>query len=448
MSKLDSYLRSIEKFGAVGAILTSGQAVTLRFPTGDRQATQVTPHELLVGLVREVAPPAVLDLVDKHRPARFEIDSNGNRYAVNIASRPGAWQVAIEAVAAPPPGPASYPSGLSPHATARASDQHAVPQAAAMQAQARPRPTQPAPMGELTIERGQYDAPAAVEAVGGASASAVLDQLTHAARAGQAIDLYLAAGARPLQRAAGENAMEVGAPMDAETLSRELGSVAPAEARAAWQEKGHATFAYSDGAGWVRVGLGRDRGGPTAALRLLPDGPPELGQIGLTAAEKWLHGGGLVLVTGPAGSGKTLALAALVRAVAELGRRVVSVEDPIEIAHAGPWVSQRGVGTHVGSVAEGVRAAMREGADAIALGDVPDGAAAGAVVDAAAAGHLVLAACAAPVAAMALERLIGEVPADRREVARAMLEATWLATVRPVLGRNGRTFEISARDQR
>ena len=50
MSKLDVYLRSIERFGASGAVLTSGQAVTMRFPTGDRHATQVTPHDQVVRL--------------------------------------------------------------------------------------------------------------------------------------------------------------------------------------------------------------------------------------------------------------------------------------------------------------------------------------------------------------------------------------------------------------
>ena len=99
-------------------------------------------------------------------------------------------------------------------------------------------------------------------------------------------------------------------------------------------------------------------------------------------------------------------------------------------------------------MAAGVHAAMREGADVIAIGDVADAATASAALDAVAAGHLVLAVIASPVASMALERLIGEVPAERRDLARTLFEATWLATIRPMLGRSGRTYEISARDQR
>src|SRR5215204_1475042 len=144
MSKLDSYLRSIERFGAAGAILTSGQAVTLRFPTGDRHATQVTPHDQLVGLVREVAPPGALDQIDKHRPAKFDHESNGTRYSVSIAPRPGMWQVTIEAVAAQPaPAPTAAPVAAASRTPAAA----------------------PVAGVDMLIERGQYDGVATAQRV-------------------------------------------------------------------------------------------------------------------------------------------------------------------------------------------------------------------------------------------------------------------------------------------
>ncbi|HRC59130.1 MAG TPA: hypothetical protein PKU97_24575, partial [Kofleriaceae bacterium] len=79
MPKIDAYLRSIERFGATGALLVSGQSVTLRFPTGDRHATQVTPHDLLVALVREVAPAAAIAALEAERAVRFTLDSGGRR---------------------------------------------------------------------------------------------------------------------------------------------------------------------------------------------------------------------------------------------------------------------------------------------------------------------------------------------------------------------------------
>src|SRR5512139_1971317 len=167
MAKLDAYLRSIEKFGAAGAVLTSGQAVTLRFPTGDRNATQVTPHDLLVGMVRELAPPAALDMIDQNRPSRFEIDSEGRRYAISVAPRPGMWQVSIEPAAAAAPAPAA------PAASFRTTPAVGVASDA----------------GDMTIERGQYaEGPSTAAPV--ASGSVALDQLTRAARSARATDIY------------------------------------------------------------------------------------------------------------------------------------------------------------------------------------------------------------------------------------------------------------------
>nr|MBA2544905.1 hypothetical protein [Deltaproteobacteria bacterium] len=96
MRRIEFYMRVIEKAGATGALLASGEAVTLRFPTGDRRSTQITPHEQLVDLVRDVAPPLVLDQIDASRQAQFELDSGGYRYLIDVQPQRGHWQVFIE----------------------------------------------------------------------------------------------------------------------------------------------------------------------------------------------------------------------------------------------------------------------------------------------------------------------------------------------------------------
>ena len=414
LSKLDVYLRSIEKFGAAGAVLTSGQAVTLRFPDGDRNATQVTPHDLLIGMVREVAPPAALQQVDSNRPARFDVDSEGRRYTLTIQPRPGMWQVVIEPAAAAPP---SRPTPM-------------------------PRAATPAPAGadDMLIERGQYDAGSAgaAPAVTTPSGSGFLDGLTQQARAVRATDLYLSVGAPATARSGGQLAPLGDRPLEAEQLSREVGIVAPAEARGAWAEHGTATFAYGDGAGRVRVTLGRDARGPRASLRLLPAEGPALDRLGLGGAAPWLDERGLVVVAGAAGAGKTTTLAALVRALGERRRFVISIEDPVEITHTAPSISQRAVGEHVASFAAGVAAAMREGADAIVVGAVASADAAAAVIDAIAGGHLVL--TTVPSIAHLLDRL----PADQREYGRAQCSGHLLGTITPVVGAGGqRSFEVA-----
>jgi twitching motility protein PilT len=414
MPKIDTYLRSIERFGAHGALLTSGQTVTLRFPSGDRHATQVTPHDQLIALVREVAPPSALEHIDKARATRFDFESNGARWALSVTPKPGNWQVAIE-LAHAAPVPAVQMSAASSRPV-RAST-----------------PVPPSEDTELPIERGPY----AVETTAStatASGSALLDALTANARTARATDVYIATGAPPVMRVAGElhPAGDRGA-LDAETIARELGVVAPAHARAAWSERGFATFAYGDGGGRVRATLVRDIHGPGAALRLLVGEAPPADRVGLGGEIlSWLDRRGLVLIAGTAGSGKTTTLAALVRALGERRRRVVALEDPIEIIQTGPTISQRQIGDHAPTLAEGIAVAMREAADAIVVGAVADAEAAIGVLDAVAAGHLVLATIPSPNAREAVERLLEHLPADRRERGRAIVAGTLLGTLAPV----------------
>jgi twitching motility protein PilT len=437
MARLDVYLRSIKQLGAQGAVLTSGQAVTLRFPTGDRHATQITSHEQIVSLVREIAPPTVLEQLDRNRTVKFEIEANGGRWSIQVAPKPGTWQVAID-----PSGP-SGPSRAQP---ADSPFETSAPTPVPSPGPRTPRASTGSPHAEgseMAIERGPYGSSAMMVTTSG---SLLLDQLTAGARAAYASDVYLSAGSAAFQRVGGELAATADrAPIDADTLSRELGLIAPNEARSAWAERGVAVFAYGDGAGRVRVTLSRDQRGPGATLRLLPAEAPPLASLGLAGVAEWLHDRGLIAVAGPSGTGKTTTLAALVRALGEQRRRVVAIEDPIEIVHVSAWISQRAVGEHVASVGEGVVAAMREGADAIVIGAVQTASDAAAVIEAVAGGHLVLTTLSAPRAGVAIERMIDRLAAEQRDLARALCADALLGTIGPVVTRSGRSFEVSGR---
>lgn len=429
MAKLDAYLRSIEKFGAAGAVLTSGQAVTLKFPTGDRNATQVTPHDLLVGMVRELASPTALDAIDANRPARFDIDSEGHRYTVSVAPRPGAWQVTITAAAS---GPAAAVAMAQTQVVATF---RATPPAGVQTV---------ADAGDMAIERGQYAEAPVAEAT--TSGSTTLDQLTRAARQARATDIYVAAGAQPVHRVGGELVQGGAAAMDAESISRELGIVATAEARAAWSEHGAGMFAYSDGAGRVRVTLARDHRGPCAALRLLPEEPPALERLSLGKVSDWLNGRGLVLVVGGAGAGKTVALASCIRALGDRGKRVVSIENPIEMRYGAATISQRQIGEHVPAARAGVATALSEGVDAIAIGFVGSAESAAAVIEAVAGGVLVLATVNAQAGTAGVEHILGFLDGNQRDHARALLAETYVGAVRVTVGRGGtRSYEAQAR---
>jgi twitching motility protein PilT len=296
----------------------------------------------------------------------------------------------------------------------------------------------------MAIERGQYSAPAVGHAT--TSGSPLLDHLTSGARASQASDIYLSAGTAAFQRIAGELAATADrAPVDGDILARELGLVAPNEARSAWTERGLAVFAYGDGEGRVRVTLTRDHRGPGATLRLLPAEAPALAGLGLRGVADWLSDRGLIAIAGPSGCGKTTTLAALVRALGEQRRRVIAIEAPIEIVHVSPWISQRAVGEHVPSVGDGVVAAMREGADAIVVGAVHTPGDAAAVIEAVAGGHLVLTTLVAPRPGVAIERMIDRLAVEQRDLARALCADALLGTIAPAVTRSGRSFEVAGR---
>jgi len=296
----------------------------------------------------------------------------------------------------------------------------------------------------MSIERGQY-ADAATTTTRAASGSATLDAWTHAARSSRASDVYLSTGAPPVARI-GTDLQALGdrGPLEEATVSRELGIVAPADARAAWTERGMARFTYSDGMGRVRATLMRDHRGPGAALRLLVGEPPAVERLGLgPQVAGWLDARGLVLVAGPSGAGKTTTIASLVRSLGDKQKRVVTIEDPIEIIHAqSPSVSQRALGDHVQTVMDGVASAMREGADAIVIDAVGGTEAAVAVVAAVTAGHLVIASIATTIAREASDRLVDLLPLDRRDLGRSALQACLLGTIAPVVKGAGRAFEV------
>jgi hypothetical protein len=92
MSKLGYYFASCEKFGASAVVLQSNQSVVLRFPTGDRHASQQTPHAQVVAMVQEVAPPDLMDRLQRG-PARFELEEDGRRFSVTVQLSAGSMAV-------------------------------------------------------------------------------------------------------------------------------------------------------------------------------------------------------------------------------------------------------------------------------------------------------------------------------------------------------------------
>jgi twitching motility protein PilT len=197
-----------------------------------------------------------------------------------------------------------------------------------------------------------------------------------------------------------------------------------------FEEDGHVDFSLSyPGIGRIRVNLYLQRGSYSAALRLIPTVVPKLETLGLPpiVRELPLRGNGLILVTGPAGSGKSTTLAAIIDLLnAEMNCTILTLEDPIEYLHrhGNCIINQREVGTDCVSFAQGLRAALRQDPDVILVGEMRDLETISTAVTAAETGHLVMTTLHSSSAAQTIERIIDVFPPHQQEQIRIQLANT------------------------
>ena len=136
---------------------------------------------------------------------------------------------------------------------------------------------------------------------------------------------------------------------------------------------------------------------------------------------------GLVLVTGPAGSGKSTTLACLIHEMNETRNgHIITLEDPIEFLyhHNQSIVTQREISTDTTTYAAALKSALRQAPDVILLGEVRDYESISAAVTAAETGHLILTTLHTTGAANTVDRIIDSFPSDQQQQIRIQLSMT------------------------
>jgi twitching motility protein PilT len=189
-----------------------------------------------------------------------------------------------------------------------------------------------------------------------------------------------------------------------------------------------------DGVGRFRASVYQTARGVDGVFRVVKTTPPTLTSLGLPSALARLttFHQGIVLCTGPAGSGKTSTMAALVAMInEERAEHVVSIEDPIEVVHKSLRciVNQRQAGKHTGGFERALKAALREDPDVIVIGEMRDRETASLALTAAETGHLVLATLHTHSAVRTINRVIGEFAPQQQATIRAMLSESLRAVV-------------------
>jgi twitching motility protein PilT len=207
------------------------------------------------------------------------------------------------------------------------------------------------------------------------------------------------------------------------------------EQREALRERGQVDFAYTLGAqGRFRSNAYRQQRGVDAVFRVIPPKPPTLEELGLPSSLARLanYHQGMVLLTGPAGCGKSSTLAALLNIINEDRHdHIITIEDPIEYIHPSKKcvVNQRQVGPHTGSFARALRGALREDPDIIAIGELRDLETIALALTAAETGHLVLATLHTNNAVRTVNRILGVFPPNQQDQIRTMVSESLRAVV-------------------
>lgn len=242
-----------------------------------------------------------------------------------------------------------------------------------------------------------------------------------------ASDLHLTTGSQPILRMRGEMERIKFKEMDNDELKAMLYEIAPEHKIKIFEETGDVDFAYEiPGAARFRSNFFMQKNGIGAVFRLIPSDILTTEQLGLSpvVARLALLPRGLVLVTGPTGSGKSTTLAAIVdHANKNRKDHIITVEDPIEFVHKsqGCLVNHREVGIHTRSFAAALRGALREDPDIILVGEMRDLETIALAVEAANTGHLVFGTLHTQSAPKTVDRIIEVFPANEQAQIRSTL---------------------------
>ncbi|MFL5553849.1 MAG: type IV pilus twitching motility protein PilT [Gemmatimonadaceae bacterium] len=437
MPQLDRFLNLLVTNNGTALVLSEGDVATVMIKDSRRPVMKqpLTSAQILT-LLREISPADQAHSLDAKGSVRFEYSSTDGTFDVSV-SQNGKVAARLERKVGtsngnqktPSPAPAPAASAPPPQ-TAQAPTIAANTRRAASPVTQTPRVNA---VDNRALER--------------------IENLLRMLVSNKASDLHLRAGSPPMLRASGEIAPIPGeAVLSSDDIDAMLNTVMLDQNRAEFKEINDTDFAHEiAGVARFRGNALRDRKGTGAVFRAIPAAVVSVEQMGISQeVQRLCHlTKGLVLVTGPTGSGKSTTLCALIDLInRSRSDHVITIEDPIEFVHESKkcLITQRHVGVHTSSFKHALRAALREDPDIVLVGELRDLETVSMAIETAETGHLVFGTVHTSTAVSTVDRVIDQFPPDRQAQIRVMLSESLKGVISQVLCKKIGGGRVAARE--
>jgi len=453
MAQLDRFLSAMVSHRASALRLDESALAELEIAGASRPVTKAPlTSAQVVSLLREIAPATATASLDAGQATSFGYVSDEGAFTIEAGRDSARWQVRITIDAG------RERDRLVDHAREIGSAAVAGSRATvAAPTMPQPAASQPTPASIRLVTSAPQAAIAADGDVignfdGADRARAALDALLRTMVEKGASDLHLRCGEPPILRLHGEMARLDQAPLEPTALDAMLRSIMPERNRREYIDSSDTDYAYElEGLARFRANALKDRRGPAAVFRQIPATVVTVEQMGITPEVQKLCqlNKGLVLVTGPTGSGKSTTLCSLIDLVnRSRSDHVITIEDPIEFVHPNKKciITQRQVGVHTGSFKSALRAALREDPDIILVGELRDLETVSIAIETAETGHLVFGTLHTTTAAGTIDRIIDQFPADRQAQIRVMLAESLKGVISQTLCKKIGGGRVAARE--
>jgi len=407
LARLDAYIELLFKEPGSELVMETGSGAVLRSASSSRPVLrQSLSSAQIVGAFSELVPPELKSAFPGQGSLKFRYGAPAGEVSVRFESTPDR----VSAVVSIPQKDSRARPIIPP-----------------------PPPPRAAPPARSGESHGIEVSPAA------ADAGAAMGQLLELMLEHRASDLHLSSGCDPCLRKDGDVVplLGYGAP-EPERLRKMIWSIAPEKNRQEWGEIKDTDFAHETEAARFRVNVFADRRGIGAVLRVIPNQIRSAEEMGLPQQilELCHLAKGLVLVTGPTGSGKSTTLAAMIDYINRTrSDHIITIEDPIEFVHPNKkcLVNQREIRVHTQSFKHALRAALREDPDIVLVGEMRDLETISIALETAETGHLVFGTLHTNTAPSTVDRIIDQFPADRQAQIRTMLSESLKGVITQML---------------